>query len=127
MAHDDVASFLTTYPPAVAEIGLNVRETIRAAVPGVRETLDRAARVVGYGFGPGYKDSVCTIIPSQKGIKLGIVRGAELPNLNGLLTGSGKIHRHVVLNTLADAKRPEVKRLLKTAYRAWKMRSAGNA
>jgi len=127
MAQSDVASFLNTYPAAVAEIGLSVRDTIRAAIPGVRETLDRSARVVGYGFGPGYKDTICTIIPSKKGVKLGIVRGAELPNLDGLLTGAGKIHRHVVVDTVADAKRPQVKQLLKTAYTAWKMRSTRDA
>ena len=123
----DVVAFLKTYPPAVSEAGLGLRETVRAAVPGVRETVDRSARIVGYGFGPGYKDTICTIIPSKTGIKLGIVRGAELPNLDGLLTGTGKVHRHVVVKTLTDAKRPEVTRLLKAAYTAWKMRSAGDA
>ena len=77
---------------------------------------------MGYGFGPGYSDAICTIIPSKTGIKLGIVDGASLEDPDGLLEGSGKRHKHVVVKTAADARSAALKRLLKTALAAWKRR-----
>jgi hypothetical protein len=117
---DQVAGFLDTYPPTVRDVALELRRTIMSVIPDVRETLDRSARIVGYGFGSGYSDTICTIIPSKKGVKLGIARGTKLPDPNGLMEGAGKLHRYVALGTLADLKRPGLKPLLKTAVAAWK-------
>jgi hypothetical protein len=117
---DEVAGFLATYPPSVCDVALELRRTIVAAIPGVRETLDRSGRIVSYGFGSGYSDMICTIIPSKKGVKLGIVRGTKLPDPNGLMEGTGKVHRYVALVKLDDLKRPGLKPLLKTAVAAWK-------
>jgi hypothetical protein len=121
--HDDVREFLTRYPPAVQEVATAVRDVVRQALPDVRETLDTPARIVAYGFGPGYADSICTIIPSKTGVKLGIVRGADLPDPDGLLAGSGKRHRYVPLATRADVTGPALKRLLAVALAAWKQQA----
>ena len=68
---------------------------------------------------------MCTLIPSRAGVKLGIVRGAELDDPRGLLAGSGKVHRHVAaLRSPADLKRPGVRPLLKAALAAWRRRQA---
>ncbi|MBI3494240.1 MAG: hypothetical protein HY047_21035 [Acidobacteria bacterium] len=56
-------------------------------------------------------------------MKLGVVRGAELPDPKHLLEGSGKVHRYVALKTRADLKRPGLKPLLKAALAAWKRRA----
>jgi hypothetical protein len=53
-------------------------------------------------------------------VKLGIVRGTALPDPHGLMEGTGKVHRYVVLVKLADLKRPGLKQLLKTAFAAWR-------
>ena len=83
--------------------------------PGSEQTLDQSARVIGFGYGPGYKGCVCTLIMSQKGVKLGLAYGAKLPDPKGLLGGSGKVHRHVELKTLADLKQPGLKPLIKAS------------
>jgi hypothetical protein len=117
---DEIASFLATYPPTVRDVALQLRRTIVATIPDIRETLDRSARIVGYGFGSGYSDTICTIIPSKKGVKLGIARGTTLPDPNGVMEGAGKLHRYVALGKLSDLKRPGLKPLLKAAVAAWK-------
>lgn len=117
---DEVARFLATYPPPVCDLALELRRTIVAAIPEIRETLDRSARMVAYGFGARYADMICTIIPSKKGVKFGIVRGTTLPDPKGLMEGTGKVHRYVALAKLSDLKRPGLKPLLKTAVAAWK-------
>ena len=94
---NETADFLAQYPPSVRDLALELRQMILMTIPGALETVDRASRVVAYGFGPGYADMICTIIPSKTGVKLGIVRGAELPDPHGLLEGAGKLHRHVAL------------------------------
>jgi hypothetical protein len=117
-----VVAFLDTYPPNVRDVALQLRQMIMSTIPDVQETVDRPARIIGYGFGPRYADTICTIIPSKTGVKLGIVRGAELSDPRSLLTGKGKVHRHVPLTALADVKKPGLKRLLEAAFAAWKMR-----
>jgi len=53
--------------------------------------------VVGYGYGPGYKGPVCTLILSKTGVKLGLPYAAALSDPDGLLEGTGKVHRFVQL------------------------------
>jgi len=117
---DEVAGFLSKYPPHVCELALELRRTVVAAIPDVRETLDRSARMVAYGFGSRYADMICTIIPSKTGVKLGIVRGTTLPDPKGLMQGAGKVHRFVAFAKVSDLKRPGLKPLLKTAVAAWR-------
>jgi hypothetical protein len=74
---DDLVEFLGPYPPGVREIALAARELVTHAVPAAKETLDRSARLIGYGYGPGYKNSICTLILSKKGVKLGVVLGSS--------------------------------------------------
>jgi hypothetical protein len=64
-------TFLASYPEAVRSLALRARKLVREALPGVEESLDEAGRVVGYGYGAGYTGLVCTLIPSQSGVKLG--------------------------------------------------------
>jgi hypothetical protein len=116
----EVATFLSAYPEATQETAIALRLLIFAVLTDPTEALDRPARVIGYGFGTGYKDMICTIIPSKAGVKLGIARGARLPDPDRLLRGSGKVHRHVQFDTVAGVRAPAVKALLKRALAAWK-------
>lgn len=78
----------------------------------MEESVDEPARLLAYSYGPGYKGLVCTLIMSQKGVKLGINRGAELPDPEGLLEGSGKVHKYVQLKSAADLEQPGLKTLI---------------
>jgi len=120
---DEVVEFFAGYPPEVQAVALELRRTVRSALPRAAEMLDRASRVVGYGFGTGYADLICVIIPSKKGVKLGMARGAELPDPAGLLEGAGKRHLYVALAEVAEARQPGLKHLLGAALAAWKART----
>ena len=122
----DIERFLTSYPPQVRGLVLAARDSLAAALPGSEETLDESARVIGYGYGPGYKGLVCTLILSQTGAKIGIAHGAALPDPKHLMEGKGKVHRHVPLQTTADLKQPGLTSLIKTALAAWKERHEAN-
>ena len=118
-----VEAFLAPYPASVVELANAARKTLAAALPGAHESVDTAARLLGYSYAPGYKGLVCTLIMSKTGVKLGIFRGAELPDPSGLLQGAGKVHRHVQLKRVEDLDRPELQRLLEAALAAWRSRS----
>jgi hypothetical protein len=122
----DIESFLASYPAGVPELAHAARRLLAEALPGAEETLDQTARVIGFGYGPGYKGTVCVLILSKTGVKIGLSRGSELPDPKGLLQGSGKVHRHIALQTLADLKQPGLKPLIKAALAAWKARTKGD-
>lgn len=86
--------------------------------------VDAQDKVLGYGFGPGDADLICTIILSNRGVKLGIVGGATLPDPDGLLEGSGKRHRYVACTKPSDITRPGVSTLLECAVAVWKNKTA---
>src|SRR5262245_4208541 len=124
---NDVEAFLKLYPAEVGELARAARKLIKKIVPKAEEKLDTSAKVIGFGYGPGYKGVVCTLILSKTGVKLGIPYGASMPDPEGLLRGAGKVHRHVVLENAADLKEPGVKALIEAVVEGWKARNKDRA
>ena|SRR6185436_165174 len=122
----DIERFLASYPTQVRALVQAARDFLAAALAGSEETLDESAKVIGYGYRPGYKGLVCTLILSKTGAKIGIAHGASLPDPKHLMQGKGKVHRHVPLRTTADLKQPGLIPLLKEALVAWKERNEAN-
>jgi hypothetical protein len=118
----DAATLLARYDAPVREAAEALRALLREALPGVEETADESAGVIGYGYGPGYKGLIATIILSKKGAKLGLTGGASLPDPEGLLAGGGKVHRYVKVPTPEAARRPGVRALVEAAKAAFEAR-----
>ena len=116
----ELAELLQTYPANVQEIAQEARKMILDTIPDLLEMVDRPARIIGFGFGVSYKDMICTIILSKSGVKLGIAESAKMPDPKGLLEGTGKRNRYVVLAKPADVRKPGLKSLLKARFAAWK-------
>jgi len=122
-----VDAFLSAYPEQVKETASAARQLLKDLLPGVAETVDKSAKLLGYSYGPGYKGLLFTLIMSQTGVKLGIFRGAELPDPKHLMAGAGKVHRHVQLRSVDDLERPGLNQLLKAALSAWRKRNRAKA
>ena len=122
-----IDAFLSTYPEQVQATASAARRLLKDMLPGVAETVDESAKLLGYSYGPGYKGVLFTLIMSQTGVKLGIFRGSELPDPKHLMAGAGKVHRHVQLRSAADIKQPGLKPLLKAALSAWRKRNRAEA
>lgn len=114
---------LESYPGDVQALASGARRLIRQLLPKVEESVDSSAPVVGYGYGPGYRGMVCTLILSKSGVKLGLVRGGDLADPRGLLEGSGRVHRYVQLHAPADLRKASLSQLIKAAYAAWQARN----
>ena len=113
---------LASYPPDVRALASAAQKLLVKRLPRVEETIDSAAAVIGYGYGPGYRGLVCTLILSKSGVKLGFVRGGELADPRKLLTGSGKVHRYVQFRTSSDLRKAGVSELIAAALKAWQER-----
>jgi hypothetical protein len=114
---------LEGYPPSAQTLARQARRILLELLPGTEENVDASAAVIGYGYGPGYKGLICTLIVSKSGVKLGLVRGAELPDPNRLLEGSGRLHRYVSLKTPSDLRKPGLEQLVRAAEKAWRERT----
>ncbi len=119
-----VDSILLKYEEQISVLGFRLRDFLLKELKGIIEYPDGPANIIGYGYGPGYKDLICTIIPSKKGIKLGFYKGSGLPDPQKLLTGTGKVHKYVEIKSEKDIKNPAVKKLLIAALKAHDRRAS---
>lgn len=117
-----VEQLVTKYPEEVSDLAIEARSFILKNIPDITEYPDEKANMIAYGFDNTYKDLICTIILSKKGIKIGFNKGSELNDPTGLLTGTGKVHKYVQITQLKDLKTKGLKNLLKEGLRAWKKR-----
>ena len=118
-----VAELLEPLPAPTRALTLAVRDLVFRVLRDVVEIPDTKARVLGYGYGAGYKHAVATIILSRSGVKLGLISGASLADPTGLLAGTGKVHRHIQFSQLSDVDRPAVKALLLGSFDLWRERT----
>jgi hypothetical protein len=115
-----IADLLEPYSRETQKLALATRALIFKVIPKTIEMVDAKAKLIGYGFGPKYMDMICSLMPTKAGVTLGIAWGTELPDPQKLLEGTGKVHRHVKLQSKADLEGPALKALLKAAIAHWK-------
>jgi hypothetical protein len=108
------------YPSEVQALAKATRAFMLELLPKVTETIDPTGPYIQYSYGPGYQGVVSYITINQKGVKLGVARGTSLPDPKGLLRGTGKGNRHVVINTPSDLRTPGLRQLVRAAVAAWK-------
>lgn len=106
----EAEQLLVARGPEVAEVGRRLCELIRAAYPAAVVTVE--GDHIGFGAGTGYRGLRFTVAPYRAHVTLGIDHGASLADPAGLLGGTGKVHRHVKLRTVADVEAPELAALI---------------
>ena len=114
-----VADLLEPYPPEVRKLALATRAFVLKVIPNAIEQVDSKSKVIGFGFGTGYKDMICSLMPAKGWVTLGIGWGVELPDPEKLLEGAGKVHRHVKVRSEADLKCPALAVLIKDGIAHW--------
>jgi len=119
MKTDDI---LFKYGEPIGMLASELRAFLLDRLEGAIEVPDNSLALLGYGYGTGYKDLICTILLSKKGIKLGFNKGTELPDPKKLLTGTGKVHRYVEIKSSSDINNPALDKLMKAALDAYNKR-----
>lgn len=118
------AEHLKRLPPSVRPMVQAARRTVKAAAPKAKEITYRSSRARGAKSPSMYKlfryivdeEQVAGIGTFPKYAAIFFARGGDLDDPAGLLQGSGK-SRFVRLRTTADAQRPELKRIVRQAFR----------
>ncbi|WP_309065410.1 DUF1801 domain-containing protein [Microbacterium sp.] len=115
---DDAAlrRVLESFPDPIPALTLASRELIFDVLPQTVEVVWPRQRTAGYGTGPKkMTEHFSWLAPYQRHLVFGFFYGAELPDPDGLLEGTGRLLRHVKIRTGADLERPELRRLLEVA------------
>lgn len=114
--------FLSSYNLTIRKRALLLREIIFQYVPEVNEQIDYPAKMIAYCYGQSYKEMVCTLIPSQKGLKLGFYNGVSLPDPEKVLQGTGKISRYTEITSEKQIQSQAIRDLLQHGFEAYKER-----
>jgi len=104
----------------VADIARALRLTVLEGFPDAVETFDRGDGLLAFGTGGSMRDFSFAIIPHKAHVNLQLADGADLPNADGRIEGTGKRVRHVKIRSVEDARAPWVKAAIaaQLAYRA---------
>ena len=89
--------------PAVAAIARTLRLTVLDEFPGAIEWFDAGDGLLAMGTQRAMRDLLFAIIPHKSWVNLQLADGAELPNPDGRIEGTGKRIRHVKVRSVEDA------------------------
>jgi len=109
--------YLAAYDPHIASVALALRELVLEEAPEAMESIVKGYAVaIGFSFtGKPMKDGFCHAVAYAGRVNLGFNRGALMPDPNHVLKGTGKMIRHVTIDSLDDLERPYLRRYLRTA------------
>jgi len=112
---DQLNEFLAKYLPETAAQAVEALERLRAQVPGAVEMVydDCNALVIGFGATERASEAVLSIAVMPRWVDLCFIHdAAALSDPEGLLRGSGKLARHIVLGSPAEVDAPAVRELI---------------
>ena len=121
----DIKQHFPDLPQEVLEITSELQSLILRVFPEAEVTSDEEN--IGFGFGSGYKEMVFVVSLYTKHVNLGLVNGASLEDPEGLLRGTGKVHRHVKLHLVKEVHEPKLGKLMQRALRVAEKRIRGSA
>ncbi len=132
-AEKQLASYFAKYSPAIAKFGKALRAKLRKRLPGLNEIVyvyaNQGVLLITYSATENGYEGLCSIGLYPDEVRLSFGQGAALAKTapKGLLIGSGKTVRYVVLAKPADLDRPDVAALLPAALKLAKVRVPAGA
>jgi hypothetical protein len=114
--HGTFAEFIESVDPDLRPICMALRDAIGQVHRDFVEVVWKRQRIASYGVGLRKMSEHYAYIGAQKAyVNLGFYRGTTLPDPAGLLEGTGKGLRHIKLRSVAAAKSPQIRKLLREA------------
>jgi hypothetical protein len=114
----DVEKLLAAHPPEQRTIEQALRSAIRREFPGAIEQVDFGNRLIAFGRSMRMRGLLFAIIAHQSWVNLQLADGAELPDPDRLIEGTGKRIRHVKIRSIADASSPRVVAIIRAQVAA---------
>lgn len=117
VAERQLNAFLSKFDPPIAGVARGARAKLRRLLPGALELVYDNYNALVIGFGPTDRasDAIMSIAVFPRWVSVFFMHGAQLADPDGLLRGSGKRARHIVLEGPATLDQPGVKGLVKAA------------
>ena len=126
-SHGTFADVLATASATLRPLCEHLRATIHDLHPGCVEVVWPKQRIASFGVGPKkMTEHYCYLQVHAAHVNLGFYRGADLPDRERLLEGTGKALRHVKLVDVQAAKRGPVLELLRAAIAERTRATAGS-
>jgi hypothetical protein len=117
--------YLDADRPAMAPVARALRLAVLDMFPDAVETFDPADGLLAIGTGRSMRDFLVAIIPHPAHVNLQLADGADLPNPDGRIEGTGKRIRHVKVRSVDDARAAWVRTVV-TDQLAYRDRPAGD-
>ena len=96
---------------------LAARRMVLTEIPSASETVNDVGYTVtnAFTFSGRFKEAFCYVVAGRASVNIGFPHGTELPDPEKRLTGTGKFHRHIRINSKADIDAPAVRNLIHIA------------
>jgi hypothetical protein len=109
--------YLAGYDPHISNLTLALREVVLEEAPdAVESILMGYAVTIAFSFtGKPLKDGFCHIVTYNAHVNLGFNRGALLADPNRVLSGTGKLIRHITIHTQNELDQPVIRRYIRAA------------
>jgi hypothetical protein len=118
MENSEFESILAGYNPEIQKLMRLSRDLIFAVLPETVEVVWQKQKTIGYGTGAKkMTEQFSWLAPASKHVTFGFYYGAELPDPEGLLEGTGKLLRHVKIRSERDLTKAALRELLDYAIR----------
>ena len=113
----DLLHFLEAYPSGITHLVLELRRLVLTAAPTANELVYDAynAVAIAYTFTSSFRTGFCHIAAYAQHVNLGFNQGAQLPDPDRVLQGTGKSIRHLKVKTAADLESPHLRHFLSLA------------
>jgi hypothetical protein len=116
-AERQLARFIALYTPEIQRLAKEAAARLTTSLPGANRLVYDNYNALVIGFGPTERstDAILSLVLYPSWVTLCFLQGAGLPDPGGLLRGSGKVARHIVLSSAHDLDRPPVRALVRAA------------
>jgi hypothetical protein len=123
-----LALFIDKFTPEIASLTKDVLAKMRTRYPTAFELVYDNYNALAIGFSPTERasDGIFSIAVYPRWVSLFFLQGARLPDLKGILKGSGNVVKHVVLPSSAALDDNDLISLMKQAAKAARVPFAGN-
>lgn len=111
--------FMKKFTPEIQRLAKDVLRTMRKLVPGATELVydNYNALVIGFGPSEHASEAMLSIALYPRWINLFFLQGARLADPRGVLKGSGKIVRNIVVKDVSELDDPYVRKLIAAALK----------
>lgn len=101
---------------ALRPVAMKLRQLVLDVHPDAIEVVRLGDRAATYGLGPRkMSEGYCYVLPYTHWVNLGFFQGAQLPDPEGLLEGTGAKLRHVKVRSVEAAEEPAIRALVEAA------------